>query len=90
MEKVIQNSPALVQLKRLYIAWIEYVELPGLFDFIKSCVVMHDGCAAESTASVLQSGQIFPGSSLSVTVLLNTNWEEKDEALFPLLYAHLF
>lgn len=45
---------------------------------------MHDGCAAESTASVLQSGHIFPGSSLSVTVLLNTNWGQKgdkDEAL---------
>ncbi len=90
MEKVIQNSPALVQLKRLHIAWIEYVELPGLFDFINSCIVMHD---AESTASVLQSSQIFPGSSLSVTVLLNTNWGEngnKDEALFPLLHVHLF
>lgn len=32
---------------------IEYVELPGLFDLIKSCFVMHDVCAAESTASVL-------------------------------------
>lgn len=54
---------------------------------------MHDGCAAESTASVLQFSQIFPGSSLSVTVLLNTNWGEngdKDESLFPLLYVFSF